>query len=378
MATQTKRDYYEVLGVAKGAGADEIKKAYRKLAMQFHPDRNPGDAEAENKFKEATEAYEVLSNDQKRQMYDQFGHAGANGSGFDPFAGFGGGDPFSSIFDAFFGQNARGGGGGRTAVRQGADLRYDLTISFEEAIFGTEKEIEYRHLENCATCGGNGAEPGTEPTRCPKCQGSGEMRVRAFLNMVTVTTCDQCNGRGVIVPIPCKECRGEGRVRESIKRTLTIPAGVDEGMRIRVNGAGDGGPRGGVPGDLYVSLHVKPHEFFIRDGDRIVLELPINVAQAALGAEIQVPTIDGEEPLSLQPGTQDGATLTLRGKGVKHLDSAGRTSGRRGDQVVVVKVKIPTKLTDDQRELFEKLAATMGAEQMNQKEGGFWSKIFGR
>lgn len=378
MATQTKRDYYEVLDVAKGASGDEIKKSYRKLAMQFHPDRNPGDAEAENKFKEATEAYEVLSNDQKRQMYDQFGHAGANGSGFDPFAGFGGGDPFSSIFDAFFGQNARGGGGGRTAVRQGADLRYDLTINFEEAIFGTEKEIEYRHLENCATCGGNGAEPGTEPTRCPKCQGSGEMRVRAFLNMVTVTTCDQCNGRGVIVPIPCKECRGEGRVRESIKRTLTIPAGVDEGMRIRVNGAGDGGPRGGVPGDLYVSLHVKPHEFFIRDGDRIVLELPINVAQAALGAEIQVPTIDGEEPLSLQPGTQDGATLTLRGKGVKHLDSAGRTSGRRGDQVVVVKVKIPTKLTDDQRELFEKLAATMGAEQMNQKEGGFWSKIFGR
>jgi molecular chaperone DnaJ len=204
------------------------------------------------------------------------------------------------------------------------------------------------------------------------------MRVRAFLNMVTVTTCDQCNGRGVIIPLPCKECRGEGRVRESMKRTLTIPAGVDEGMRIRVSGAGDGGPRNGIPGDLYVSLHVKPHEFFVRDGDQIILELPINVAQAALGAEIKVPTIDGEEPLTLQAGTQDGTTITLRGKGVKHLDSSGRTSGRRGDQVVVVKVRVPTKLSDEQRDLFEKLAATMGAEQLNQKEGGFWSKIFGR
>ncbi len=378
MATQTKRDYYDVLGLSRGVGADEIKKAYRKLAMQHHPDRNPGDVEAENKFKEATEAYEVLSNDQKRTMYDQYGHAGMGGAGFDPFAGFGGADPFSSIFDAFFGQGARSGGGGRSGVRQGADLRYDLNITFEEAIFGTEKEIEYRHLESCTVCGGNGAEPGTEPTRCTKCSGSGEMRVRAFLNMVTVTTCDQCNGRGSIIPIPCKECRGEGRVRESIKRTLTVPAGVDDGMRIRISGGGDGGPRGGVPGDLYVSLKVKPHEFFVRDGNQILLELPINVAQAALGTQLNVPTIDGDDPLTIPPGTQDGAIFTLRGKGVKHIDSSGRTNGRRGDQVVVVKVRVPTKLTAEQQELFEKLSATMGAEQVGQKEGGFWSKIFGR
>ncbi|HEY1016270.1 MAG TPA: molecular chaperone DnaJ [Herpetosiphonaceae bacterium] len=377
MPTQTKRDYYEVLGVSKGASAEELKKAYRKLALQYHPDRNPGSTEAEDKFKEVNEAYEVLSNDQKRAMYDRLGHAGVSGGGgFDPFAGFNGADPFSSIFDAFFGQGARGGG--RSAMRQGADLRYDLTISFEEAIFGTEKEIEYRHLENCAPCNGSGAEPGTEPTRCPKCSGSGEMRVRAFLNMVTVTTCDQCDGRGTIISIPCKECRGEGRVRQSVKRALTVPAGVDDGMRIRISGGGDAGPRGGIAGDLYVSLNVKPHEYFVRDGDQILLELPINVAQAALGAELKVPTLDGDEALSIPAGTQDSTTFTLRGKGVRHLDSSGRSNGRRGDQVVVVKVRIPAKLTDEQRDLFIRLNETMGAADLNQKDSSIWSKIFGR
>ena len=376
MAT-TKRDYYEVLGVGKSANAEEIKKAYRKLAMQHHPDRNPGDHEAENKFKEATEAYEVLSNEQKRSMYDQFGHAGANGGGFDPFAGFGGGDPFSTIFETIFGQGVRGSAG-RSTVRQGADLRYDLQISFEEAVFGTEKEIEYRHLETCKTCSGNGAEPGTEPTKCPKCNGSGEMRVRTFLNMVTVTTCDQCNGRGKIIPIPCKTCRGEGRTRESVKRKLTVPAGVDEGMRIRVGGAGDAGPFNGPPGDLYVSLHVQPHEMFVRDGDNIVLQLPINVVQATLGATLQIPTLEGDEPLELPAGTQDGTVFTFRNKGVKQLDSMGRNAtGRRGDQVIVVKLKVPTKLTDEQRELFAKLGETMGMDHIEQKERGFWSKIFG-
>lgn len=377
MATEAKRDYYEVLGVGKSASPDEIKKAYRKLAMQYHPDRNPGNAEAENKFKEATEAYEVLSNDQKRRMYDQFGHAGSSGQGFDPFAGFGGagGDPFSTIFDAFFGQGARGGSRGGT--RQGADLRADLVISFEEAIFGTEKEVDYRRLESCGPCGGNGAEPGTEPTRCPKCQGSGEMRVRTFLNMVTVTTCDQCNGRGVIIPIPCKTCRGEGRVRETVKRKLTVPAGVDDGMRIRIGGAGDSGPSGGSAGDLYVNLRVQPHDFFVREDNNILLQLPINLVQAALGAQLNVPTVDGDEPLNVPAGTQDGTVFTLRGKGVPYIDSSGRNLGRRGDQMVVVKVRVPTKLNDEQRELFQKLGETMGMDHFEQKERGFWSKIFG-
>ncbi len=378
MTTQTKRDYYDVLGLSRSATGDEIKKAYRKLAMKYHPDRNPNDPEAENKFKEATEAYEVLSNDQKRAMYDQYGHAGLGGSSFDPFAGagFGGTDPFSTIFDAFFGQGARGGAG-RATARQGADLRYDLTITFEEAVFGTQKEIQYRRLETCGTCGGVGAEPGTDPVRCPKCNGSGEMRIRAFLNMVTVTTCDQCDGRGTIIPMPCKECRGEGRVRNSVSRSLTVPAGVDDGMRIRVGAGGDVGPRNGPAGDLYVSLHVQPHELFVREGDRILLELPINVAQAALGTELEVPTLDGSEKLVIPAGTQDGAIFTLRGKGVQQVDAMGR-SGRRGDQVVVARVRIPSKLTDEQRELFRKLGESMGADQLGHKESSIWSKIFGR
>ena len=376
MTTQTKRDYYEVLGIGRSATADEIKKAYRRLAMQYHPDRNPGDAEAENKFKEATEAYEVLSNDKKRSMYDQFGHAGVGGTGFDPFAGFGGADPISSIFDAFFGQGVRGAT--RSTARQGSDLRYDLQIKFEEAIFGTEKELEYRRLESCEPCGGVGAEPGTEPVRCTKCGGSGEMRIRAFLNMVTVTTCDQCNGRGQIIAIPCKTCRGEGRVRNAVKRALTVPAGVDDGMRIRVSAGGDVGPQNGPAGDLYVNLHVQPHDFFVRDTDQIKLELPINVAQAALGTEITVPTLDGEEKITIPAGTQDGATFTLRHKGVPHLDPAGRSNGRRGDQVVITRVRIPSKLTDEQRELFTKLGESMGVEQLGQKESSIWSKIFGR
>ena len=356
MAASAKRDYYEVLGVARGAGADEIKKAFRKLARQYHPDVNkePG---AEAKFKELGEAYEVLSDDQKRAMYDRFGHSAPGGAGFDPFGGAAGGDAFSTIFDAFFG-GAAGGGRQRSGPQRGADLRYNLPLSFEEAIFGTEKEIEFRRLEVCHTCRGSGAEPGTDPVRCPKCNGTGEVRQRAPLfNMVTVTTCDQCRGEGVVIAIPCRECRGEGRVRQGRKLGVKVPAGVDGNSQIRISGEGEAGPRGGPHGNLYVTLDVQPHEFFVRDGNNVLLELRLNVAQAALGTELEVPTVDGKAPLKVPPGTQTGATFTIRNKGVPFLRQNGR-----GDQVVVARVVVPERLSDQQRRLFQELAQSFDGE----------------
>jgi molecular chaperone DnaJ len=370
MASSTKRDYYEVLGVQKAASPDEIKKAFRRLARQYHPDVNkePG---AETKFKEINEAYEVLSDEQKRAMYDRFGHnapGAGGGMGYDPFAG---GDAFSTIFDAFFG----GGMGGRTSrgPQRGADLRYNLKISFEEAVFGTEKEIEFRRLETCAPCHGSGAEPGTDPVRCSKCNGSGEIRQRAPLfNMVTVTTCDQCHGEGVVIAIPCRECRGEGRIRQTRKLLVKVPGGVDGNSQIRITGEGETGPRGGPNGNLYVTLDVQPHEVFVRDGNDIIMELELNVAQAALGDELEIPTVDGSERLKIPAGTQNQQTFRLRGKGVPYLRQSGR-----GDQVVVTRISVPTKLTDQQRKLFQELGQTFSGTPSAGNDEGIFGKIKG-
>jgi molecular chaperone DnaJ len=368
MPVATKRDYYEVLGVRRDASPEEIKKAYKRLARQYHPDVNR-EPDAEAKFKEINEAHTILSDSQKRAMYDRFGHnaPGSAGAGFDPFAGA---DPFSTIFDAFFG----GGGGPRTQRGQarGADLRYHLSLSFEESVFGTEKEIEYRRMELCTTCGGNGAEPGTEPTRCPRCNGTGELRQRLSpFNMVTVTPCDMCGGSGVVVPIPCHTCHGEGRTRQSRQITVKVPGGVDSNSQIRISGEGDMGPRGSTYGNLYVTLDVKPHTYFVREGNDILLELPLNVSQAALGDEVEVPTVDGTEDLKIPAGTQTGQVFRLRGKGVPMLQQSGR-----GDQLVIARVVVPKKLTEQQRKLFRELAETLEIESIDQeRDESFFSRL---
>ncbi|MCX7791798.1 MAG: molecular chaperone DnaJ [Chloroflexaceae bacterium] len=368
MTTGAKRDYYEVLGVSRTASQDEIKKAFRRLARQYHPDVNK-DPGAEAKFKEINEAYEVLSDEQKRAVYDRFGHnaPGSMGGAYDPFEGA---DPFSTIFDAFFG-GAAAGPRTQRGPQRGADLRYSLRLSFEEAVFGTEKEIEYRRLEVCPSCRGSGAEPGTDPVRCPKCHGSGEVRQRAPLfNMVTVTTCDQCGGTGFVIPIPCRECRGEGRVRHLRRITVKVPAGVDGNQQIRISGEGDAGPRGGPHGNLYVALDVQPHPLFVREGNDIILELKLNVAQAALGEEVNVPTLDGVEKMRVPPGTQTGQTFRLRGKGVPFLRQQGR-----GDQIVVTRVVVPERLNEHQRRLFQELARTFEAETPGDRDEGFFGRI---
>lgn len=374
MTSGTKRDYYEVLGVQRGASTDEIKKAFRRLARQYHPDVNK-EPSAEARFKEINEAYEVLSDDQKRAMYDRFGHAapGGGAGGFDPFASYGGADPFSTIFDAFFGgQAGMGGRGQRGGPLRGADLRYNLVLTFEEAVFGCEKEIEFRRLETCQACSGSGAEPGTDPVRCTRCGGTGEVRQRAPLfNMVTVTTCDVCNGTGQVIPIPCRECRGDGRVRQPRKITVKVPAGVDGNSQIRISGEGEAGPRGGQHGNLYVALEVQPHPDFVREGNDIIYKLRLNIAQAALGDEVEVPTVDGNEILKIPAGTQTGQMFRLRSKGVPYLRQSGR-----GDQVVIAMVAVPTRLTDQQRKLLQELARTFDTHDSGpERDDGFFSKI---
>ncbi|MDI6815008.1 MAG: molecular chaperone DnaJ [Dehalococcoidales bacterium] len=357
-----KRDYYEILGIARDATDEEIKKAFRKLAFKYHPDRNREDG-AEERFKEVNEAYEVLSDPDKRAAYDRFGHSGTEGffgRGFEGF-NFGG---FGDIFDAFF-------GGATTATRQapqpGADLHYGITITFEEAAFGCEKEINISRTENCSLCHGIGCKPGSQPSRCPNCNGTGQVRRvqrSIFGRFINTTTCSQCQGEGRIITEPCPQCRGTGMEKRQRSILVKIPAGVSNGWRIRLSGEGQAGTRGGASGDLYVTLSVEPHEFFTRDGDNILYELPINFAQAALGAEVEVPTLDGVTKLKVPAGSQTGKLFRLKDKGIPHLNRSGR-----GDQLVTLFVVTPEKLTEKQRQLLEELANCLDPPKRRPQKG---------
>jgi len=360
----SNRDFYEVLGVSKGASNDEIKAAFRKLARQYHPDVNK-EADAEEKFKEINEAYGVLSDPQKRAQYDRFGRAGLGDLGGMPdFATMDFGDIFEEILGGFGFSTGRRS---RNSPRRGRDLQMAVSLRFEEAVFGVEKEVEFQRDETCSTCGGSGAEPGTSPTRCTTCGGQGEVRQvrQTFLGqMVQTATCPTCNGRGEIISSPCHTCHGGGLERKTVKKKVQIPAGVDQGTQIRLAGEGQPGVFGGPHGSLYLVLDVKPHQFFKRRENDVLLNLDINVAQATLGAEVEVPTLDGDEKLKIPAGTQPGKVFTLKHKGVPHLRRNGR-----GDQLVIVNVAIPEKLSKEQRELFEQLAESLGTTVKPQERG---------
>jgi len=360
-----KRDYYQVLGVGRSATPEEIKKVYRQLARQYHPDVSDA-PDAEARFKEINESYEVLSDSEKRAAYDRFGHAvpGTRGFGFD----FGFRDPFE-IFEEVFGRGFGFRTSTRRGPRRGADLRYDLHLTFEEAVFGCEEEIEVTRYEVCPECEGSGAEPGTSPVRCSECNGTGQVRrvQRSILgSFVSVTTCPVCQGRGQTIPIPCSRCSGERRVYTTRKLSVNIPPGVDHGTQIRLAGEGEMGERGGPSGNLYVVLDVEPHPIFQRRGDDILVELQINVAQAALGAEVKVPTLESEESIPIPAGTQSGAVLRLRNKGVPHLRRKGR-----GDELVLVRVAVPTKLSREQKRLLQELGRTLDPETVWQEKRSF-------
>ena len=352
----SKRDYYEVLGVSRGASESEIKGAFRKLAFQYHPDRNQGDG-AEEKFKELNEAYEVLSDPEKRNTYDRFGNSseGVFGRGFEGF-GF---DGVGSIFDAFFG--GRTATATRQAPERGADLHSSIAITLEEAAFGVEKELNILRTDHCSMCQGIGSKPGSQPGRCPGCNGSGQVRQvqqSIFGRFTNIATCPQCKGEGRIITDPCPQCRGTGKERCQRSIMVKIPAGVDDGSRIRLSGEGDAGMRSGSPGNLYLNLAVKKHGFFIRDNDDILYELPINFTQAALGTEVEVPTLDGNVKLRIPAGSQTGQVFQLKNKGVSHLHGRGQ-----GDQLVKLLVVTPKSLTKKQRQLFEELAKDLGSAE---------------
>jgi len=359
-----KKCYYEILSISKTAGGSQVKAAYRKAALQHHPDRNPGDEVAEAAFKEASEAYEVLSDEAKRSTYDQFGHQGLAGQGFQDM-----GDVFSSfgnIFEEFFGFS--GGGGGRGRGRRGADLRYDLQLEFEDAVFGAERDIEFERDVECTTCSGEGAPAGGK-SECSTCGGIGQVRrSQGFFSVQT--TCPSCRGRGVTITNPCKPCKGQGVTKEKRTLSVKVPAGVDSGLRLRVSEEGEGGAGGGSPGDLYVILHVKDHEFFERNEEDIILSQKVGIAQAALGAKIEVPTLEGKEELIIPPGTQHGHRVTISGQGVPHLKGVGR-----GDLIVEISVRVPEKMTKEQREALEKFAELSG-EEVHHGGNGFFSKLF--
>ena len=366
----SKRDYYEILGVTRGASEDELKKAYRRLAKQYHPDTNkePG---AEARFIEVNEAYETLSDPQKRSVYDRYGHAGLNGGsagGFGDFAGFG---SINDLFDFFAGAT---GTQRRSEPQRGADIRFELTISFEEAVFGCQKEIELPRWEACSTCRGSGAQPGTSTTRCSACQGKGEIRrvqQSIFGQFVNVTMCERCRGEGKVITTPCEKCRGQGRVRNNRRVVVNIPAGVDDGINVRVTGEGEVSSRGGTPGNLYVILSVKPHPFFKRQGNDIQYELPISFAQAALGDEVEVPTVDGKSTILKVPaGTQSNRSFRLKGMGVPVVHSSAR-----GDQHVIVKVVTPTNLSAEQKRLLEEFAR-LEKEQSEQNGKNIFRDLF--
>lgn len=354
-----KRDYYEVLGVERGADPDTLKKAYRRMARQLHPDINPGDPEAESRFKELGEAYSVLSDADKRQVYDRYGHDGLSGGagGFGGFEdmGFRG---FGDIFEMFFGGGARPG---RSGPCRGADLRYDIEISFGDAAFGSEAELEIPTLADCDACRGTGSVSGSHPAKCKRCGGSGEMRQTRqtiFGTVVNSSTCPACNGAGRLVPDPCPKCRGGGKMRSTKKVRITVPAGVDNGQKLRLVAEGEPGSLGGPAGDLYVFINVRPHEFFKRDGQDVFIEVPVSFAQAALGDEIEVPTLYGAEKLRVPAGTQTGSIFRLREMGFPHL--RGR---HKGDQHVLVKVQVPTGLNSAQKKAVEDFARIMGEDK---------------
>lgn len=363
-----KRDYYEILGINRQSTDEEIKKAYRKLAFQYHPDRN-NNADAETKFKEINEAYEVLSDLQKRANYDRFGHAGIDGGfarGFDGFD-FGG---FGDIFDAFFGGTTRRR---RTTAERGSDLHIQVEITFGEAAFGCERDLEVERDEPCSVCHGAGSEPGSNPEKCPNCGGMGEVRRTQqgiFGHFTNITTCPQCGGRGTIINNPCKQCKGSGR--EKLKRNIaiTIPGGVDDGNTIRVSGEGNRGFGGGPPGNLLVSLSVIPHESFYRDGADVIYDLPLNFPQAALGGEVDVPTLDGYQTIKIPPGVQNGRTIQLKGKGAAHLRRSGR-----GDEIIIVHVVSPIHLDKEQKQLFRKLAEIMEPAVLPDENKGIFNRV---
>ncbi len=369
MATN-KRDYYEVLGVARGANEDELKKAYRRLAKQYHPDTNK-DTDAEARFIEVNEAYEALSDPQKRSVYDRYGHAGLNGGGANGFGDFAGFGSINDLFDFFAGAT---GAPRRSEPQRGADIRYELTISFEEAVFGCQKEIELPRWEACSTCRGSGAQPGTSTTRCSACQGKGEIRrvqQSIFGQFVNVTMCERCRGEGKVITTPCEKCRGQGRVRNNRRVVVNIPAGVDDGINVRVTGEGEVSSRGGTPGNLYVILSVKSHPFFKRQGNDIMYELPISFAQAALGDEVEVPTVDGKSTtLKVPAGTQSNRSFRLKGMGVPVVHSS-----QRGDQHVIVKVVTPTNLSAEQKRLLEDFAR-LEKEQSEQNGKNIFRDLF--
>lgn len=369
----SKRDYYEVLGVEKSASQAEIRKAYRRLSKQYHPDINKEEG-AEEKFKELAEAYEILSDEQKRSQYDQFGHAGpqgfgGGGSGFgSDFGGFSG---FEDIFSSFFG----GGGGGRrdpNAPRQGSDLQYTMSITFEEAAFGKETTIEIPRDEACETCDGSGAKAGTTPEKCTQCNGRGEVNIEQdtpFGRIVNRRTCPGCQGKGKIIKDKCRTCHGEGKVKKRKKISVKIPQGVDDGQQMRLSGQGEPGVNGGPAGDLYVVFHVKPHEFFERDGDDVYYEMPMSFVQATLGDEVEVPTLHGKVKLKIPAGTQTGTRFRLKGKGISNVRGYGV-----GDQNIIVRLVTPTKLSDEQREILRQFADVSGKLPDEQNES-FFDKV---
>ncbi|MBI3167571.1 MAG: molecular chaperone DnaJ [Chloroflexi bacterium] len=362
----SNRDYYEILGVGKNASDDEIKAAFRKLARQYHPDVSK-EEHAEEKFKEVNEAYGVLSDAEKRARYDRFGKAGLGGMGGGGYQDYT--VDFNDIFeDLFSGFGFSAGRRSRRSPRRGRDLQMQVSLTFEEAVFGIEKEIEFTRDETCSRCNGNGAEPGTSPVKCATCGGQGEVRQvrQTFLGqMVQTAPCPTCNGRGETIASPCTTCRGNGLERKKVKKKVSIPGGVDVGTQIRLNGEGAPGENGGPQGSLFLVLDVQPHKFFKRRDQDVILNLDINIAQAVLGAEVTIPTLDGEDKLKIPAGTQPGKVFHVRGKGVPHV----RNKNQRGDEIVIVNVAVPTKLTKEQKELFEKLAESLGTTVKPQEKG---------
>lgn len=354
-----KQDYYELLGISRSASADDIKKAYRKLARQCHPDANPDDPNAEARFKEISEAYMVLSDPEKRSNYDRFGHAGADGQGFGGFEGFGDFGGLGDIFEMFFGA----GGRRRSGPEKGSDIRADLELTLKEAAFGLERELKVPRTESCSTCDGSGAAAGTKPATCSTCNGAGQVQYAQntpFGRIVQTRSCDRCRGTGKMIEKPCPTCRGTGQIRKTRGIKVKVPPGVDNGSRLRVAGEGEAGTRGGPRGDLYVYIHVQSHKVFKREGDDLICEMPISFVQAALGDEVEVPTLEGGAKLKIPEGTQSGTVFRMKGKGVPNVSGHGR-----GDQHVVVKLVTPTKLSEKQKTLLKDFARLLGDHQQN-------------